>query len=462
MIIEQQVLRLWQKCQPHSIWAPEEETAFSKALIGQGLLSFALPNTKNMGLFNRSNPCAFSLQLHYLTQLQSQFLSFAMHFYEHETLPITGDTEEWISLRNQIRMISKQQFLKNIEALVFNKTNAYMRGMIEYHLHPYHRSLGKEGTVIWSCGSTTLREFSATDSFSGEQTTILLIPSLINNAYILDLMPEYSLVGFLKKKGYRVLLLDWGMPQQEENFGFEDYLFQRLIPATHFIQSYASSPLVAFGYCMGGIFAMALAGQIALSGVILIATPWDFHEGSNGPAQPFLCESILRILEHETVLPADVLTGLFYALHPERMLEKFESFAQWTDPVKKRLFVALEDWAGDTIPMAKGLAYDVIHSWQHKNELFTGKWGDEIIKFKSESLMIPALIVSGSNDRICRAKMSAPLESLLLNVTVAQFEVGHTGLIVGQTAKQEIWPLIDTWLQTIPNDCYTENYKKEA
>src|SRR5262245_11706132 len=45
---------------------------------------------------------------------------------------------------------------------------------------------------------------------------VLLVPSIINRYYILDLRPGRSLVEFLVGRGFDVFLLDWGSPGPEE------------------------------------------------------------------------------------------------------------------------------------------------------------------------------------------------------------------------------------------------------
>jgi len=42
--------------------------------------------------------------------------------------------------------------------------------------------------------------------------TVLVIPSLINRHYILDLLSERSFVRFLRAAGLRPLVIDWGEP----------------------------------------------------------------------------------------------------------------------------------------------------------------------------------------------------------------------------------------------------------
>jgi polyhydroxyalkanoate synthase len=447
MAIEHTILRFWQEHQRASAYASTGPWALPPPLIGQGLLSFALPDLPpDVRTYSRINPSVFALQLHYITYLRSSFAPFITQLYAPDA-PLFS--QEFTALKTEVMQWPQEEVIARTQALINHKTNAFMRGVMDYHLHPYTRTMATQAEVVWRAGQSSLHDFGAPKGTTDSAPTILLIPSLINKAYILDLMPEQSLVHFLRTQGYRVFLLDWGSPVEEAAFDFQAYLTQRLLPAALHIQSNLTGPLLTLGYCMGGIFALALAAQIPLEGLILLATPWDFHAGPQSSAQKNLLTSLATLLENEPLLPADVLTSLFYTLHPEMIIEKFEKFTQWTDTDKKRLFVALEDWASDTVPLAKGMALDLIHGWLHDNLLLTGQWQVAGKPLQLQNMSTPTLVIHGEKDRICTPTMTAPLSAQLPQVTTASFPVGHTGLIVGSKAQNEVWPLINGWVRTI-------------
>ena len=56
------------------------------------------------------------------------------------------------------------------------------------------------------------------------ETPVLLVPSLINKYYILDLLPGKSYIEFLVKNGFKVYLIDWGTVDNTDKFlTLEDY-----------------------------------------------------------------------------------------------------------------------------------------------------------------------------------------------------------------------------------------------
>ena len=90
----------------------------------------------------------------------------------------------------------------------------------------------------------------------GRRPPVLFVPSLVNRAYVLDLVPGRSMLRWLAGAGVRPLLLDWGWPGAvERGFTLTDYIAGRLERASR----RSGAPVVLAGYCMGGLLAVAAA-----------------------------------------------------------------------------------------------------------------------------------------------------------------------------------------------------------
>src|SRR5690242_13093325 len=50
------------------------------------------------------------------------------------------------------------------------------------------------------------------------RTPILIVPSLINRHYVLDLLPGKSLIEYLVAAGHDVHVIDWGTPGDEDRY----------------------------------------------------------------------------------------------------------------------------------------------------------------------------------------------------------------------------------------------------
>ena len=86
------------------------------------------------------------------------------------------------------------------------RAELFITGLEAYRRHPCRRAAG-EGRSVWQEGTTRLLDYG---EHGGKP--VLVIPSLINRHYILDLLPERSFVRFLRGAGLRPLVVDWGEP----------------------------------------------------------------------------------------------------------------------------------------------------------------------------------------------------------------------------------------------------------
>ncbi len=99
---------------------------------------------------------------------------------------------------------------------------ALISGIAAYRGYNYSRDL-PDPPGIWEESETRLLDYG------GEGPAVLFIPSLINRAYILDLMPEASMLRFCAARGVHPYLLDWGWPgAAERQFTLTDYIAGRL------------------------------------------------------------------------------------------------------------------------------------------------------------------------------------------------------------------------------------------
>src|SRR5215204_5985910 len=69
--------------------------------------------------------------------------------------------------------------------------------------------------VIWRRGKATLYRY-APNRDKEHPVPVLLVYALILRPYILDLVPQNSLVEHLLGEGFEVYLLDWGIPEVED------------------------------------------------------------------------------------------------------------------------------------------------------------------------------------------------------------------------------------------------------
>ena len=257
------------------------------------------------------------------------------------------------------------------------RMNLYLEGIEKYRSSPYQRK-NHDYPILEQQGSTCLIDY-APDQQDGRP--VLVVPSLVNRAYILDLKEDASFMRWLADKDYHPYLVDWDFPGEEEKgFSLEDYI-NRLSEFCSLIHNLHNRRIGLVGYCMGGLLALATAqaNPQILHGLSLLATPWDFQ--SDNGRQADMLSGMMPLIEqtiHTTgFLPTDILQAFFTGLDPLLGLRKFTKFALSPDESSyAQAFVALEDWLNDGVPLTGPAARECLQGWYLDNHPHKGKMAD--------------------------------------------------------------------------------------
>lgn len=324
----------------------------------------------------------------------------------------------------------------------------FLGGLRAYWAHPYRRQ-PDEPPAIWADGPSRLLDYGG-----GTGLPILIIPSLINRAYILDLTSRRSFVAHLARAGYRPLLLDWGLPHGAAlGSTLAECIYGRTQAALDATLRLTGQRPVLLGYCMGGLVACALAQVRAadLHGLALLATPWDFHAGAAGAAPP-VAKLLPLTLAIATLghAPVELLQAFFVLLDPLRVVHKFQRFAELPpDSPRARLFVAVEDWLNDGVPLAGPVAQECLWHWYVENRPGHGSWAPGGEAVRPERLDLPSFVAIPQKDRIVPTASAEALARRLPRPTVVRPAGGHISMLVGDAAPTELWRPFTRWLRRI-------------
>jgi poly[(R)-3-hydroxyalkanoate] polymerase subunit PhaC len=350
------------------------------------------------------------------------------------------------ALAQSLAGVAPEAFAAALDAELRHRGELFLSGLERYRCHPYRRALADPPT-LWREGGTRLLDYGPASG-----VPVLIVPSLINRAYILDLAPGKSLLRFLAETGLRPLLIDWGRPGPvERRFTLTDYIAGRLVRALEAAAALAGGPLPVVGYCMGGLLALALAQlrQPLVNALALLATPWDFHAERSGQARLLgtLADPLAEGFAGLGELPVDVLQTLFAALDPLLALRKFSRFATLAaGSTEEREFVAVEDWLNDGVPLALPVARDCLGGWYGENGPGRGTWRVLGAAIRPERISMPALVVLPAQDRIVPPATAAALGAALPAAEVLRPPLGHIGMMVAREAPAAVWHPLGQWL----------------
>ncbi len=336
-----------------------------------------------------------------------------------------------------------------VAAEAAHRHDTFLAGIEAYRHHPYHRSL-EPAPEVWRQGTTSLRDYRPPGG--GDGLPVLVVPSLINRAYILDLTERRSLMRYLAAKGMAPFLVDWDAPGEvEKAFTLTDYIAGRLEAALDEVVRLTGRKAAVVGYCMGGLLALALAQRRpdAVSGLVLLATPFDFVTGreANAVLMKALTQPMGALIDGVGEVPVDMLQAMFAGLDPGLAARKFMAFARLKRrSAKARDFVALEDWANDGVPLAGPVARECLFGWYGENDPVEGRWCIEGKPVNPESVTVPTLVMIPRRDRIVPSASALPLWERIPSAKLMRLAGGHVGMLTGPRAKTEVYGPLMRWL----------------
>ena len=283
---------------------------------------------------------------------------------------------------------------------------------------------------------------------------VLIVTSLVNQPYILDLVPGQSMVEYLLKEGFDVYMIEWGRPRKEhKNLTLEDHVLDRL-PAcvAQVLRHSGESELSIIGYCVGGLLSVlyaALNPAGPLKNLVCMAAP------VNGDGLVSLKTWMGKDFDEEALLedfgnvPADWVQNALRALRPMGKVSGAMSLLNNMDkPEVVTSNLRMGKWEQDNIPFPGGVFRQMVNDFLRNNLLVKGKWqiGGKAANLKT--IKVPLLHLLAQDDHITPYASSCDLVKLAgsKDKTETIVKGGHVGLVAGRGAQTRMWPALNDWL----------------
>ena len=287
-------------------------------------------------------------------------------------------------------------------------------------------------------------------------TPILMVYSLMNRPYILDLRPGASLVEFLVNQGYEVYLLDWGVPGPEDvNLTLADYVLEYLPRAVKHTLKHSHTPeITLFGYCLGATLALcyaALETTAPLKNLVTMAAPVDFEE--KGLLHHWLAApdfDLDLIVDSYGIVPGQMLDW------GTRLLKPYQNFVTtYTDIWPKQdnqeaitAWLTMQKWVNDGVPFAGAAFRQCVQDLYRDNKLIKGELCLGVRRIDLSNISFPLLNVIAGRDHIVLPSQSRALTTVVKSQDKQEMMLpgGHVGMVVGRNASRELWPTLVGWL----------------
>jgi len=309
--------------------------------------------------------------------------------------------------------------------------------------------------VVFQSGSMKLlryrRERPAT-----QRQPVLFCYALVNRPYILDLLPDKSVVQQYLRAGFDVYLIDWGVPSAADHtLTLERYVCGFLQGVVEFIlRAHGQQKLHLLGYCMGGTMSALFAAlnPSSVESLTLLAAPLDFA-GREGLLSLWTDPEYFDVdafIDANGNCPAAFLQSVFLCLKPVQNLlaKNVGFFEQMDDPRFLQSYFAMERWANDNIPVAGETFREFVKNLYQRNELTRGELALGERRVDLGQITCPVLLLTATQDHLVPPASTLRIKPKLgsRNVTTMAIDAGHVGLVVSAKAQKKLWPDATRWL----------------
>jgi polyhydroxyalkanoate synthase len=283
---------------------------------------------------------------------------------------------------------------------------------------------------------------------------VLIVTSLVNQPYILDLVPGQSMVEHLLRQGFDVYMIEWGRPRREHaELTLEDHVLDRLPRCVQRVLEHSGEhQLSIVGYCVGGLLSVlyaALHAQAPLKNLVCMAAPvnGDGLESLKAWMGPGFDEEAL--IEQHGNVPAEWVQNTLRALRPMGKLAGAMNLLNQVDNDDVlRSNLRMGKWETDNIPFPGGVFRQMVNDFLRGNKLVKGEWvlGGKTVSLAD--LRVPLLHLLAQDDHITPYASSRDLVVMAGSRDKQELIVkgGHVGLVAGRGAQTRMWPALEAWL----------------
>ncbi|MBA3819198.1 MAG: alpha/beta fold hydrolase [Deltaproteobacteria bacterium] len=307
-------------------------------------------------------------------------------------------------------------------------------------------------TVVWTENKWKLMRFAPAQPTYA--TPILLVPSLINRWYVLDLGPGRSLIEWLVAQGHIVYCIDWGTPGPEDRYLTWDDIGGRYLGRA--VRIAAREPgsggqTHVLGYCLGGTLATAYVAAFpeGVASLTALAAPIDFDAAGIMTAwtrtDTFDLAALVAAFGN---VPHQLMQASFKMLRPTQGAAKLVALLDraWDDEFLDGMLVT-EKWGTDNVSFPGACYQRYIDELYRQNRLVRGEFTVLGRPARLPSITCPVLAIAFTSDHIVPVASAQPLIDHVASrdKQILVDRGGHVGAVVSRKASERLWPALSTF-----------------
>jgi poly[(R)-3-hydroxyalkanoate] polymerase subunit PhaC len=307
--------------------------------------------------------------------------------------------------------------------------------------------------VVDEGGLLRLRHYRGEDR-SQPTPPVLLVYSLLKRPYILDLLPDRSMVRSFLRQGFSVYLTDWLPPLPEDaECGLHTYVNRDLARAVECVRRREQVERISLvGCCLGGLLSAIYTALYPQNVQHLVPFALPFQ--SRPPLAPGAAEYLARVYGNVPAwwISATMNARVSNPYHLPTYLAEELGEAELAESVsgeEPQVQRMLERWFRSDVPLAGRLFCDVVQDIHGDEQFAQGRLRVGNRRVALENIRCPVLNISAERDRLVPPQESASFIEHVGAVDASNliFPSGHLGLMVSRAAHDKLWPHVAGWLR---------------
>ena len=342
---------------------------------------------------------------------------------------------------------------------ILEESAAHMRRMSRLPFLWQHAQRVKKGAtpsdVVYEEDRLNLLHYRS-ETPPKHDTPLVFVFALVNRPYILDLLPNKSVVSHFVNSGFDTYLIDWGSPTHaDRHLTLESYINGYMRNVIDVVRERTGADRVnVLGYCMGGTMSSMFTAlhPDLVKNLILMAAGIDFstREGLINLWTDERHFDVDAFVDAYGNCPAEFLQAMFLMLKPiGNLLQKPIALYERMDDEKfVDEYFTMETWLNDNISVP-GEAYREFVKYLYQQNLLVKNQmpvGRHVVDLKQ--ITCPVLNLMATKDDLVPCSQSEPFNDLVGSTDrkTMKLPAGHIGLAVGSRAQKELWPDVCNWL----------------
>ncbi len=305
--------------------------------------------------------------------------------------------------------------------------------------------------AIWKKNKLTLWHYPPKQK--KYKTPIVLVYSIVNQPFILDLAPGASVIEGFVQEGYDVYLIDFGIPGYEDkDFTMNDYITKYIQKGVQRALSHSEAKeITLIGYCLGGTLAAMYTGiaKEPIKNLILTVAPFDFS------AYPIFDQwfkalknerfDIEHLVDSIGLIPAPLVeAGVRLLTSPIYYSPYLSLLNRAYDEAYMKRWQRFNNWTKSHIPFPGATLKQLLNDFVKENKLLNGTLQIEGENLDLRNIHSNLLVIASKYDRLVPEAMVQPIMDLVSSSdkTYHVLEAGHAGI----SLKGGLPPYFKEWI----------------